>query len=142
MIHKTKPKNFNPHFRSVGCFIDFQGKILLLHRQDYKPQGNTWGLPSGKVDGDESIEKAILREVKEETGIGFSVESLSNVLEVYVRYLEYDFIYYIFYSQVKIVPEVLINNQEHKAYKWVTPSEALKMDLIEDLDSCIKMYYK
>jgi 8-oxo-dGTP diphosphatase len=142
MIYKIKPKNFNPQFTSVGCFIEYQDSILLLHRQDYKPQGNTWGLPSGKVEKGESINEGILREIKEETGLDLALNSISNVLEVYVRYNEYDFLYDIFYSKVEILPEVIINKKEHKAYKWIKPKDALKMNLIEDLDACIKLYYE
>ena len=142
MIYTSKPKNFNPNFTSVYSVIEYQNKILLLHRQDYKPQGNTWGLPSGKEDMAESIEEGILREVVEETGIRLDMVSISDILKVYVRYNEYDFVYQIFHSKVDFQPEVTINSKEHKGYKWVKPKEALKMDLIEDLDSCIEMYYK
>jgi hypothetical protein len=37
---------------------------------------------------------------------------------------------------------VHIDPQSHKAYAWVTPKEAFEKDLIPDLDTCIKLYYK
>ena len=40
----------------VSVFIEHNGKILLLHRQDHKPQGNTWAMLAGKVDkSDDSL---------------------------------------------------------------------------------------
>ena len=35
-----------------------------------------------------------------------------------------------------------INKGEHKDFKIIPPGEALKMDLIEDEDSCIKLFYR
>jgi hypothetical protein len=43
MLVSDKTKDFNPKFEVVSCFIEVEGRILLLHRADHKPQGNTWG---------------------------------------------------------------------------------------------------
>ncbi len=142
MIYKTKPKNFSPEFTVVSCFVDYQDKILLLHRQDYKPEGNTWGVPAGKMNGEESLKVAILREIFEETGLELKEKDISHIKEVFIKYKDYDFVYHIFNTKVNKEPKVKINNKEHKAYKWIKPKEALKMDLIEDLDACIKLFYK
>ena len=68
MISEVKPKNFAPKYEVVGCFVEHNGKILLLHRQDNILQGNTWGLPAGRIEPGESPEEAMVREIKEETG--------------------------------------------------------------------------
>jgi hypothetical protein len=34
-----------------------------------------------------------------------------------------------------------LNTKEHKDYKWLTPSQALKLNLIPDEDKCIEMAY-
>jgi 8-oxo-dGTP pyrophosphatase MutT (NUDIX family) len=39
------------------------GQILLIHRK------GSWDLPKGKMEGNETLEKTAVREVKEETGI-------------------------------------------------------------------------
>jgi 8-oxo-dGTP diphosphatase len=39
--------------------------VVLIHRPAY----DDWSLPKGKVEGDESVEQAALREVEEETGL-------------------------------------------------------------------------
>jgi 8-oxo-dGTP pyrophosphatase MutT (NUDIX family) len=83
-----------------------------------------------------------LREISEETNLELKEDSISYFKELFVRYDEYDFVYHIFNTNLIKEPKVEINSQEHKAYKWVKPKEALKMDLIEDLDSCIKLYYE
>ncbi len=46
-----------------GFVTNKKGKILFIYRN------NKWDLPKGKVDKGESIEKAAMREVEEETGV-------------------------------------------------------------------------
>ena len=49
-----------------------QSRILLVKRiRD--PEKNHWGLPGGKVDPDERVEDAIVREIDEELGIGIKL---------------------------------------------------------------------
>jgi 8-oxo-dGTP pyrophosphatase MutT (NUDIX family) len=60
---------------------------------------------------------------------------------VFVRDGGNDVYYHMFSCELATRPEIRINPHEHQGYRWVTPHEALKMDLIHDLDECIKMYY-
>ncbi len=72
MIFLSKPENLRINFEAVGCFLEHDGEIVLLHRQDHKPQGNTWGTPGGKVNPGESLSDACVREVFEESGVEIS----------------------------------------------------------------------
>ena len=142
MIYLEKPQNFNPIFEIVSCFVESQNKILLLHRQDHKPGGNTWGVPAGKVEIDENKDDTIIREINEETGIILNKQQLDYFNQVYVKYDTYDFKYHIYSTKLNTLPEILIRNDEHKDYKWQQPKQALNMNLIQDLDNCIKLFYK
>ena len=142
MIYENEPENFNPKFSAVGCFVKYNNEILLLHRQNYKAQGNTWGIPSGKIDEGENKLEAMVREVKEETGFKFPKSQIKYFQKVYVKFREYDFIYHIFSTKLDRQIQVEINKTEHKNSKWESPAGALLMPLIEDLDACIKLYYK
>ena len=142
MIYREKPKNFDPKFDVVSCFVEHNGEILLLHRQDHKPEGNTWGVPAGKVDEGEKILETMIREIQEETGFQLSSSQLSYFEKIFVKYSEYDFVYYIFHIKLGQKQEVVINHNEHKNFKWISPKNALNMPLIQDLDACIKLFYK
>lgn len=141
MIYKRKPKNFNPKFEVVSCFCEFENKIILLHRQDHKDRGNLWGIPAGKIDKNETPLQAICRELLEETGIFQDPNLINHLNKIYVRYPDYDFIYHIFYSRLNKQEEVKIDTKEHKAFFWVSPQEALEMDLVPDQDSCINLVF-
>ena len=47
--------------------------LILLRRQDAEVFPGIWELPSGGVQQDESLEQALVREVREETGIDIIV---------------------------------------------------------------------
>jgi len=142
MIYRTKPENFNSKFDVVSCFIECNKEILLLHRQEYKPEVNTFVLPTGKVDKGESLLEAMTREIQEETGFVLPSSQLSYFEKVYVRYSDYDFIYHIFHTKLNQKQKVNIDYKEHKNFKWASLEKALNMDLIQDLDTCIKLFYK
>jgi len=141
MIYLEKPKDFNPKLEAVGCFVQCNGEIALLLRQDHKPQGNTWGIPSGKVHEGENLAQTAIRETKEETGFNFSEEEMKFFKTVWVRFPEYDFVYHIFYADLDEKKEIRINSKEHKDAKWASPFDVLKLPLIGDLDGCINLFF-
>ncbi|MBN1502404.1 NUDIX hydrolase [Candidatus Woesearchaeota archaeon] len=141
MIFTQKPSSFNLKAEVAGCFMEHDGKILLLLRHENESHGNTWGLPSGKIEGDETPKDAVIREIEEETNIVVSGKDLKYLGKVYVRYPDGDFIYHIFHSILDKLRDVKLKPEEHTQFKWVTPEEALKMPFIKDLDACIKLVY-
>jgi 8-oxo-dGTP pyrophosphatase MutT (NUDIX family) len=143
MIFDTEPTNFKPKFEVVSCFCEQNGQILLLQRQTWKPQGSKWGVPAGKIDPtDKTLKAAVEREVNEETGIDLHGVKVDYFGKFFVRYTEFDFIYHIFHTVIRPKVMVKIRNDEHQQYLWVSPQDSLPMDLIEDLDFCIKLFYK
>lgn len=60
------PKEYRNPTPTVDAIIHFQNKIVLIRRHN-PPLG--WALPGGFVDYGESLEEAIQREAREETGL-------------------------------------------------------------------------
>lgn len=142
MIYINKPSVFNSKFEVVSCFVEHNQEILLLHRQDHKPQGGTWGVPAGKVDFNENILDTMQREIQEETGIILESSQLNYFKKIFVKYEDYDFIYHIYHTNLAYKPEIILSSTEHKNYQWIDPKQALNMSLIQDLDQCIDLFYK
>jgi 8-oxo-dGTP pyrophosphatase MutT (NUDIX family) len=142
MLFKSIPDNFSSRFEIVSIFVNWNGKFLLLRRQDHKPQGDTWGVPAGKVEKNEDKSQSVLRELKEETGIVALSEDVNFRRTVFVRFPDYNFVYHMYSLDLQLQPNVIIDIASHKDYVWVTPEEALKIKLMPDLDACIKIEYE
>lgn len=132
MTFTTPPPDFNSKFDIVGCYVEYDGKFIALKRGSHKPQGNQYGLPAGKVDKGESLEEAILREVKEETGITIDPSKLQKLRSFPTRYPDYDFIFHTFKTVLVHEPIVTINPTEHSEFIWITPVELLTLPLAMD----------
>ncbi|MEK6718911.1 MAG: NUDIX domain-containing protein [candidate division NC10 bacterium] len=69
----TKATELRPGVAAI--ISNGEGKILLQRRSD----NGLWGLPGGSVEIGESVRDAIVREVKEETGLTVEVVRLIGV---------------------------------------------------------------
>lgn len=58
-----------------GIITDEQGRVLLCHRRDY----DLWNLPGGGVEVGENPWDAMIREIKEETGLDATPVHLTGV---------------------------------------------------------------
>ena len=141
MYYRERPEGFDPKIEVVGCFVQHNDEIILLLRQDHKPQGNTWGIPSGKIDDGEDPKITVQRETEEETGLRIPEDEIFFHSTFYVRYDDYDFIYHVFSAKLDNKFEIAINELEHKDAIWISPVKALDLPLIEDLDGCIKIFF-
>lgn len=141
MMSKEKPADFNKRFDIVSCFVEHNGKFVLLRRHTHKANGDKWGLPAGKMDAGENTKQAVLRETEEETGLVLSENSVTHLDSVYVRDGSFDIEWHIFTTKLDSQPTITISPYEHSEYCWATPQEALQMDLIHDLSELIKVLY-
>lgn len=59
----------------VNAVVVEKGRVLLIKRTDIP----VWALPGGGVEANESLMEAVVRETKEETGLGVRAESLEGL---------------------------------------------------------------
>lgn len=60
---------------ATGIVFNREDKVLLIRRRD----NGLWELPGGVVEPDDSLEGAVVREVREESGIEVEVDRLIGV---------------------------------------------------------------
>ena len=72
---------------SVTAIVtDDAGRILMVHRTD----NDLWSVPGGAMDIGESISEAVVREVKEETGVDVEVTGLVGIYTNPKHVMAYD----------------------------------------------------
>jgi len=69
---------------AVGALIEDRGRVLLLRRR-YNPGKGKWALPGGMVKLGETLQDALMREVKEELNLEVKIERSLGAYEIIER---------------------------------------------------------
>lgn len=59
--------------RTAVAIVEFADRRILLIKRRTVPFKGYWALPGGRVETGESVEEAVVREVKEETGLSIEI---------------------------------------------------------------------
>ncbi|ENQ3106329.1 8-oxo-dGTP diphosphatase [Bacillus sp. 491mf] len=121
----------------VSAFIyDNNENILIV--KNIKGDSFYWGLPGGAVEGEETLEQAVIREVKEETGYNIAVDRLHSVREMLFEERGHHALIITFYAKI-IDGEININDPDHDIVevRWAN-GETVK-ELMPSLFEMLKM---
>jgi ADP-ribose pyrophosphatase YjhB (NUDIX family) len=77
------PQRYNTGYNiGVGGAVVRDDRLLLVRRASRHGRGN-WQLPGGFIEPDETIEQAVVREVREETGVTAEVQAVLGLRSRY-----------------------------------------------------------
>lgn len=74
--NSNAPRPNQPILPSVHGVIINESRKILLHRREDSP---LWAIPGGKIKIDESVEKCLKREIREELGVEVSAKRLLGI---------------------------------------------------------------
>lgn len=105
------------HFVSVaGLIVNEKNEILLI-----KNPWRGWEYPGGMVEPSESLQEALIREVKEETGVDVEITGFIGICKNVERdVVNIDFV-------CRYVGGDLTTSNESTEVKWVPASDTLEM---------------
>jgi 8-oxo-dGTP diphosphatase len=119
---------------TVSCLVHKDGYYLLQNRvkADYKG----YSFPGGHVEKDESIVDAVIREMKEETGLTIFHPHLCGVKQFPIeggRYL-------VFLFETDQFEGDLISSEEGEMY-WVKADQLHNVEIIDDFEDTIEVMF-
>jgi 8-oxo-dGTP diphosphatase len=122
----------------VGAVI-LDGDRVLLVKRGHAPLKGEWSLPGGTVELGESLEDALRREVREETGLEVAVGPLVEIFERIERFgdgrIEYHFV--IADYACRTSGGHLVHGSDADAARWVSLNELAAYKVTEKATAVI-----
>lgn len=70
---------------AVGAVIENDAGQVLLVQRGRPPRQDEWSIPGGKVEWGEPVQRALIREVDEETGLKIEMVGLIDIVDSFIR---------------------------------------------------------
>ncbi|WP_037353304.1 NUDIX hydrolase [Amycolatopsis orientalis] len=102
-----------------GIVFDDQGRLLLIQRAN-EPGKGQWSLPGGRVEPGETDHEAVIRELREETGLDVRPHTLAGS----VRRGRYDIHDY----ECTWIGGILTAGDDASDAQWVDSAELVALD--------------
>ena len=128
-ISENKAPDFIEQAKLAALYLECEGKFLFLRSATPAYVAGKWGVPGGKVNEEESVEAAALRELKEKTGIEARPNEIKLLRPLYVTAPKGSFGFYIHVMSLKEIPKIVLSD-EHDQFTWVVESEFSKLDMM------------
>ncbi len=118
---------------AVLCLVTNGNKILLQNRVNNNWEGYT--LPGGHLEREESVVDAVIREVKEETGLDIIKPKLCGIKQFPIE----EGRYFVFLFKTDNFSGILQSSDEGKV-EWIERSKLEQYNLVEDFHELLSVF--
>jgi ADP-ribose pyrophosphatase len=124
---------------AVGAFVVKDNRILLVNRK-YPPGKGLWAIPGGRVKLGETLQEAVEREVKEETGIIVKARSPVYAFDVIERNEKntVQFHYVIVDCMADYVSGKLVAGDDALEARWISHEELDALPVSESTKTALE----
>ena len=102
------------------ALVDSDGRVLLARRPEGKPMTGLWEFPGGKVEADETPERTVVREAREELGVDVEHSCLAPLTFASHTYPDFHLLMPLYVCRIW---SGVARGMEGQALKWVRPAE-------------------
>lgn len=117
---------------TVLCLLEDGGRLLLQNRAKKDWQG--WALPGGHVEPGESFVDAVIREMKEETGL-----TIRNPRLVGIKQFPIEDCRYVVLLFKAVEWSGTLTSSEEGEMKWVEYSQLPSLQTVDDLEEMLRV---
>ncbi len=103
---------------AAAALVDIDGRVLVQQRPEGKAMAGLWEFPGGKVEGDETLEQCLIRELKEELDIDVAQSCLAPFTFASHAYEDFHLLMPLFVCRVW---QGSVRPTEGQALKWLHP---------------------
>ncbi|HEY3309627.1 MAG TPA: (deoxy)nucleoside triphosphate pyrophosphohydrolase [Desulfuromonadaceae bacterium] len=109
----------------VACaIIEHEGKVLAAQRSEKMSMPLKWEFPGGKLEKGETPEQCLVREVREELGVGIIIQQALPL----ARHAYETFHITLYPFVCSLFNNAIMTLHEHRAVAWVEPGRLSELD--------------
>ena len=130
--------------KTIGVLIIKDNNVLLVrHRKSAEHLNGKYGLPAGRINGNESEKETAKRELKEETGLDVDLNDLTLIPKEWIAKIERkdgakEFSLKVFYANK--FSGSLIDSSETFS-EWVAIEDLDKIDLLPNVFEIVNFHF-
>lgn len=127
--------------RTVGIVFIKNNKVLMVtHGDRAGHHNNTVGIPAGRIEGEETLLQAAVREFKEETGLTTTPDQLIQLPKTYEKILERKdgpkLFHVVLFKCIGADGE--LSGSEETTPKWIELNQVKELNLLPNVENFIR----
>ena len=116
----------------VGAFILNENNELLLLKRAVPAEKGCWSIPGGRLEMFETLEHAVIREIKEETNLDIEVINLMGICDHIIKAEDAHWVATNYLCKIKSGKAKIMEPDKCQGYKFCKIDDALNSELVTE----------